>query len=278
MDEDLGWAATYALLAVGWLVVFGLHVARGSKQKRDKGSVHEVELVDVAPELWVARLVAIIFFVVTLGFIFADPDLHAWALTRYTVWTLVCSLAYLVESQKRGNKLRIRPVVLCFCVCAELVVGVGYWSLYANETYISEQSTLNQYHSTAAHMVIQLVLLIEVASLALTKKIESLPFASTLLYLSTYMVTYATAIFSYCAATDSTLPYAIIDPREEGGFVPLWLLLAWFAHAVFCYIVTAIVRGNPGSLKDCSTLIRESPESKRSDNSATHTHIGILFF
>ena len=100
MDEDLGWAATYALLAVGWLVVFGLHVARGSKQKRDEGSVYEVEIVDVAPELWVARLIAIVFFAITLGFIFSDPDLHAWALTRYTVWTLVCSLAYLVEIQK----------------------------------------------------------------------------------------------------------------------------------------------------------------------------------
>ena len=277
MDEDLGWAATYALLAVGWLVVFGLHIARGSKQKRDKGSVYEVELVDVAPELWVARLVAIIFFLITLGFIFADPDLHAWALTRYTVWTLVCSLAYLVESQKRGNKLCIRPVVLCFCVCAELVVSVGYWSLYANETYISKQSALNQYHSTAAHMVIQLVLLIEVASLALTKKIDKLPFASTLLYLSTYMVTYATSIFSYCATTNSKLPYAIIDPREQGGFVPLWLLLAWFAHAVSCYFVTAMVGGDFGSLRDCSTLIRDSTESERKNGNSA-TSIGVLFF
>lgn len=254
MNEDLGWTATYALLAVGWLVVFGLHVARGTKEEKDKGSISEAVTVDVPPEIWTARLIALIFFVATLGVIFADPELHAWALTRYTVWTFVCSLAYLAESQRLDSKIRIRPVVLCFCVCAELVVGVGYWSLYGSETYISEQSTLNQFHSTAAHMVIQIVLLLELYSLAATKNITELPFASTLLYLSTYMVTYATAVFSYCAATDSTLPYAIIDPREEGGFVPLWLLLAWFAHAVFCWIVTAGV-GRRNSLADCSTLL-----------------------
>tara|TARA_Y100000992_G_C21246423_1_gene483524 strand:+ start:499 stop:1332 length:834 start_codon:yes stop_codon:yes gene_type:complete len=275
-EEDAGWNGTYALLGVSWVAVAALHVARG--KVRDESSVANQISIAVPLPLWWFRLVVILFLLATLALIFADPNLHAWALTRYTVWTFVCSLAYLIESQVKYSKVQVRPVVLCFCVCAELVVGTGYWSFYGSKTYISSQTALSQFHSTVAHMIIQVLLLVELISLAATKEVTRLPFASTLLYLSTYMVTYATAIFSFCHATDSTLPYTIIDPRDQGGYVPLWLLLAWFAHAVFCWVVTAAV-GMRNSLADCSTLLSgKKPVESIESFSRISVPVDFLYF
>lgn len=276
MDKaESGWLGVILLLAASWLVVFNLFLARWRNGRKEPG-LAPIE-VGIPTAVWWLRFVIIVFFTITLGLIFGDPDLHAWALTRYTVWTFVCSLVYLAESQTAYTKIRVRPIVLAFCVSAELVVATGYWSLYADKTYISAQSRLSQFHSTVAHMLIQLVLLVEIIACARRGKLTPIPFAVTLLYLSTYMLAYASAIFVFCRETHSTLPYAIIDPREEGGYVPLWLLLAWFAHGVFCWITTALSQRRFASFADCSLLVSATSPLKESGLEPTQGQTQLLF-
>ena len=279
-SEIRGWTAVYIFLAVSWVVILALYAIRG--RKKSENTEESVKYISVPKVVWWVRLGVILFFVATLVVIFYDLEL--WALTRYTVWTLLCSLVYLCESHTFTNEnyyIKIRPVVLCFCLAAELVVGIGYWSLYGDETYIPEESVLNQYHSTAAHLIIQIVLLAEFIFCVVTQRsvIPSFPFASTLLYLSTYMILYATAVFSFAGASDSTLPYEIIDPRKEGTLVVLWMLIAWTAHASFVYLITAVYNRDLQSFSDCNRFLHiDSTPTAKSVSQENRVYVQKLIF
>lgn len=206
MAEDNGpWIAVLCLLSFAWTLWLGfLFRARGRRVPAFAGTI-DLPVSDV----YVAARVVVLMFLTAVA-ITVFLDLGAWALTRFTVWSLFLSIGYFISVIEHRQPAVSRPNVVILCLAAELVVCVVYWSLY--EKTFAEQTAREQFHTLGAHALVQVFLLIE---FLLARANGGSPDRGRIaLALTGFMVAYGTAVYAFSYGTDSTLPYSVIDPDE----------------------------------------------------------------
>lgn len=220
MTDTAAWTGVVVLLSVAWagLLYFASNERSRYSQSLFRAKTAEKSNIYLMP----LRPLVPVFLISVIITVFMD--LEAWALTRFTVWSLFLSTLYYLSVSWRFDEIYFRPNVVVLCLAAELVVCVVYWSLY--EKTFKDQTTREQFHTLGAHAIVQILLVLEFVSMrGQNFKLER---KRIWLALSGYMVAYGTAIYAFSYATDSPLPYSVIDPDETHAAVAV-VAGAWAA-------------------------------------------------